>query len=102
MICGVIFLLTRVLRTKMFASLATPAALCVVLMMALTAISQFTVSAKMALLRGQMGSIQSTAAESQLLTEFARLHQISVSLESGVLLAGLATMYLMARELAAL
>jgi len=79
--------------------LATPAALCVVLMIALTAISQYTVSAKMAALRVQMGSIQATAADSPLLGEFSRLHRISVSLESGVLLAGIAAIYLMAKEL---
>jgi uncharacterized membrane protein len=99
-VCGVVLLLARVARTRTFASLATPAALCVALMIALTAISQFTVSAKMASLRLQMGSIQATAADSPVLAEFGRLHRISVSLESGVLLAGIAAMYMMARELA--
>ncbi len=98
-ICGGIVLLARLLRTKTFTSLATPAALCVVLMIALTAISQYTVSAKMAALRVQMGSIQATAADSPLLAQFGRLHAISVSLESGVLLAGIAAMYLLVREL---
>jgi len=96
--CGLVLLLARLARTKTFASLATPAALCVVLI-ALTAISQYTVSAKMAALRVQMGSIQATAADSPLLGEFSRLHRISVSLESGVLLAGIAAIYLMAKEL---
>ena len=100
-VCGCVLLLARLVRTKTFASLVTPAALCVVLMIALTAISQYTVSAKMAALRGQMGSIQATAAENPLLVEFSRLHRISVSLESGVLLAGFAALYLMTRELAA-
>jgi uncharacterized membrane protein len=99
--CGVVLLLARLVRTKTFANLATPAALCVVLMIALTAISQYTVSAKMAALRMQMGSIQATAADSPLLAEFSRLHRISISLESGVLLAGLAAIYLMVKELAA-
>jgi hypothetical protein len=97
---GLVVLLARVLRTRSFASLATPAALCVLLMIALTAISQFTVSARMAALRLQMGSIQATAADSPLLAQFGRLHGISASLESGVLLAGIAAMYLMVRELA--
>jgi hypothetical protein len=79
----------------------TPAAICVVLMIALTAISQFTLSAKMAVLRVQMGSIQATVSDSPLLAEFSRLHRISVSLESGVLLAGIGAMYLMVRELVA-
>jgi len=97
---GVLFLLVRLVRTRDFASFVSPAALCVVLMVALTAISQYTVSAKMAVLRVQMGSIQATGADSPLLAEFGRLHTISVSLESGVLLAGIAAMYLMVRELA--
>jgi Domain of unknown function (DUF4149) len=97
---GVVFLLVRLIRTRSFASFLTPAALSVVLMVALTAISEYTVSAKMAVLRVQMGSIQATAADSPLLAEFSRLHRISVSLESGVLLAGIAAMYLMVRELA--
>ena len=98
---GIVFLLVRLVRTRSFASFATPAALCVVLMIALTAISQYTVSAKMAALRMQMGSIQATTADSPLLAEFSRLHTVSVSLESGVLLAGFAAMYLMVRELVA-
>src|SRR5580658_10580263 len=90
---GILLLLARLVRTRSLASFATAAAFCVVLMIALTAISQYTVSAKMAVLRVQMGSIQATAAESPLLAEFSRLHGISVSLESGVLLAGIAAMY---------
>ncbi len=100
-VCGIAILLARLLRTRTFASLAAPAALCVVLMIGLTVVSQHAVSPKMAALRVQMGSIQATAADSPLLSEFARLHRISVSLESVVLLAGLAALYLMIRELAA-
>jgi len=98
---GVAFLLARLVRTRTFSGFVTPAALCVALMIVLTAISQYTVSARMAVLRVQMGSIQATAADNPLLAEFSRLHTISVSLESGVLLAGIAAMYLMVRELAA-
>jgi len=100
-VCGIAILLARVQRTRAFSSLAAPAALCVVLMIGLTVVSQHAVSPKMAALRTQMGSIQATAADSPLLAEFSRLHRISVSLESGVLLAGFATMYLMVRELGA-
>jgi hypothetical protein len=99
-ICGVIFLLARLVRTRSFGSLASPAALWVLVMIAATLISQFTVSAKMAELRGQMGSIQATAADSPLLAEFTRLHSISVSLESVVLLAGIVAMFLLVREIA--
>jgi uncharacterized membrane protein len=98
--CGLIFLLARLLRTRTFSGLATLPAICVALMITLTTTSQYTVSAKMADLRVQMGSIQATAADSPLLAEFSRLHRISISLESGVLLAGIAAMYLMVREMA--
>lgn len=97
---GIVFLLVRLVRTRSFASFVTPAAICVALMIALTAISQFTLSAKMAALRVQMGSIQATSADSPLLAEFSRLHRASVSLESGVLLAAIAAIYFLVRELA--
>jgi len=98
LVCGIAFLGARLLRTKAVASLATPAALSVVLMLVLTAISQLAVSPKMAALRREMGSIQATAADNPWLREFGRLHRISVSLESAVLLAGFAALYLMVKE----
>jgi len=100
-VCGIAMLLGRLLRTRTFASLAAPAALCALLMIGLTVVSQHAISPKMAALRVQMGSIQATAGDSPLLAEFSKLHRISVSLESGVLLAGLAAMYLMVKELSA-
>jgi uncharacterized membrane protein len=96
---GMVFLFVRLVRTRTFASFVTPAALCITLMIVLTAISQYTISARMAVLRVQMGSIQATAADSPLLAEFSRLHLVSVSLESGVLLAGITAIYLLVREL---
>jgi hypothetical protein len=99
LICGVIFLLARLIRARGASSLASPAALCVIAMITATLISQLTVSAKMASLRIQMGSIQSTVPGSPLLAEFSRLHRVSVSLESIVLLAGFAAIYLLVREL---
>jgi hypothetical protein len=97
-ICGIAILCSRLVRTRSFASLLAPAALCILLMVGLTVVSQHAVSPKMAALRGQMGSIQATAPDSPLLAEFSRLHKISVSLESGVLLAGLAALFLFVRE----
>jgi len=97
MVCGVVILLARVLRMRSLAALVAPAALCVVLMIILTVISQVAVSPKMAVLRVQMGSIEATTAGSPLLAEFARLHTISVGLESGVLLAGMAAMFWMVK-----
>ena len=100
-ICGIVFFLARLVRMRTFASFVAPVALCVVLMIALTVASQVGVSPKMAMLRVQMGSIQATAQDNPLLAEFGRLHRISVSLESGVLLFGFAAMFLLVREVGA-
>lgn len=100
-VCGVVLLLARLVRMRSFAGFVAPVSLCVVLMIGLTVASQVGVSPRMALLRVQMGSIQATAEDSPLLAEFARLHRISVLLESGVLLAGLAAIYLMVKDVTA-
>jgi hypothetical protein len=97
-LCGLLFLAARLARTRSFASYAGAPAICVAAMITLTVISQTTVSAKMAALRVRMGSIEATGATSPLLAAFTRLHGVSVMLESGVLLAGFAAMYLLVRE----
>jgi hypothetical protein len=97
-ICGIVFLVSRFLRTRNFATLVAPATLCVVLMIVLTVVSQHAVSPRMAELRVQMGSIEATAAGNPLLAEFQKLHRRSVFLESGVLLAGIAAIFWLVRE----
>jgi uncharacterized membrane protein len=97
-VCGLVMLLIRVMRTRSLAGLAAPAAWCVMGMILLTLVSQMAVSPKMAVLRVQMGSIEATRAGSPLLAEFGRLHAVSVALESGVLLAGIAALVWMVRE----
>jgi uncharacterized membrane protein len=99
-ICGVLILLLRLLRTRSFISFSSSGALSILLMILLTVVSQLAVSPKMAALRVQMGSIEATRAGSPLLAEFSRLHRVSVSLESAVLLAGFAALYLFVRETA--
>ena len=98
-LCGLVILASRLLRMRTPTSFAAPVGLCVVLMMLLTTVSQIFVTPRMAELRAQMGP-QFQAANSPLLAAFGRLHAVSVSLEGGVLLAGMAAMYLMVRELA--
>jgi uncharacterized membrane protein len=97
-ICGIVFLTSRFLRTRNFATLVAPATLCVVLMIVLTVTSQHAVSPRMAELRTQMGSIEATEVRNPLLVEFQKLHRRSVTLESGVLLAGVAAMFWLVRE----
>jgi uncharacterized membrane protein len=99
-VCGVVLLVARVVRVRSLPALLSSVVLCVVLMIGLTVVSQHAVSPRMAALRVQMGSIEATAEGNPLLAEFGRLHRVSVMLESGVLLAGIAAMYFMVSELA--
>lgn len=95
---GILFLLVRLVRTRDFASFVSAAALCIVLMVILTAASQFTVSNRMANLRRQMTSIQSTPETDPLRREFNRLHHISVAYEGSVLLLGIVGMFFLVKE----
>ena len=95
---GFIFLAARLARTRDFASFTSAAALCVVLMVALTAASQFTVSNRMEGLKRQMVSVQNTPENDPRRVEFNRLHHISVAYEGAVLLLGFAAMFLLVRE----
>ncbi len=98
---GLLFLLVRLLRTQTFSSIAAPAALCVVLMVVLTAASQFTVSNRMESLKKEMVSVQDTPESDPRRVAFNRLHHASVGYEGAVLLLGLAAMYLLVREVSA-
>jgi len=95
---GLIFLLARLLRTHDFGSFTTMAALCVVLMVVLTAASQFTVSNRMENLKRQMVSVQNTPETDPLRVEFNRLHHLSVGYEGAVLFLGFAAIFLLVRE----
>jgi uncharacterized membrane protein len=95
---GILFLLVRLSRTRDFGGFTSAATLCVVLMVVLTAASQFTVSNRMANLRKQMVSIQNTSESDPRRLEFNRLHHISVAYESGVLLLGIAAMFILVKE----
>ena len=95
---GLLFLLARLLRTWDFGSFVAPAALCVVLMVVLTAASQFTVSNRMNRLKKEMVSVQNTPEDDPRRVEFNRLHHISVGYETAVLLLGFAGMFLLVRE----
>jgi uncharacterized membrane protein len=98
---GCLFLIARLARTRDFGSFTTPAALCVVLMVVLTAASQFTVSNRMAQLKKQMVSVENTPENDPQRVAFKRLHHRSVAYEGVVLLLGLAGMFLLVREVAA-
>ncbi len=82
---GLLFLIARLLRTHSFASFTTPAALCIVLMVVLTAASQFTVSNRMGILKKEMVSVQNTPENDPRRIAFNHLHHVSVGYEGAVL-----------------
>jgi uncharacterized membrane protein len=97
-VLGLVFLVARLARTRDFGSFTSAAALCVVLMVLLTATSQFTVSKRMEGLKKEMVSVQNTPETDPRRVEFNRLHHRSVAFESAVLLLGFAGMFLLVRE----
>jgi hypothetical protein len=95
---GLVFLATRLAHTHDFGSFTNAAALCIVLMVLLTAASQFTVSNRMEALKKEMVSVQNTPETDPRRAEFNRLHHRSVAFEGAVLLLGLTGMFLLVRE----
>jgi hypothetical protein len=79
-------------------ALVQPAAIGVILMLAMTLISQRIVIPRMDVLREQMGSVAAAAASNPLRVEFDRLHGVSVKLESAVLLVGIFSLFLTVRS----
>jgi hypothetical protein len=93
-IAAAVFVAASVALTKSLRAFVEPAVLGVILMAALTIMSQSYVLPKMAALRSQMGSVDATLASDQRRAEFDKLHSVSVDIEGGVLLIGLAALYL--------
>jgi hypothetical protein len=97
-VLGVIYLVAAMLAANSARALGSGAAMCVALMVILTAISQYLVVARMEMLRFEMGSVQATPLDSPMRVAFDRLHGVSVRLEVVVLLAGFVALYLTARK----
>lgn len=98
MVCGVIYLIVTAAGARTPAGLLRPAPLLVLAMIVLTFISQFWVTGNMEALRAQAGgSLQSLPDGSAIRASFDRLHVLSVRLETGVLLAGIAALLLTSR-----
>jgi hypothetical protein len=95
---GLVFLVARLARTRNFGSFTSAPALSVVLMVLLTAASQFSVSDRMEALKKEMVSVQNTPETDPRRVEFNRLHHRSVAFEGAVLLLGLAGAFLLVRE----
>ena len=97
-IAAVAYLIAATAVAMSIKALARPAALCVLVMLFLTLASQRIVIPRMETLRHEMISVELTPPSDPRRAEFDKLHGISVDLESGVLLIGLAALFLKARE----
>jgi hypothetical protein len=98
LIAAVVFIIASVALVKSLRAFIEPAVIGVILMAGLTIASQGYVMPKMAVLRTQMGSIEATPGNDPRRAEFDRLHAISVRLEGGVLLLGVASLFLALRD----
>ncbi|HTS11449.1 MAG TPA: DUF4149 domain-containing protein [Candidatus Limnocylindrales bacterium] len=97
-IAALLYLIAGLALAKSARFLIAPAAILVVLMLALTLASEFGVRPRMAALRSEMGSIDATPPENPLRREFDRLHRASVQLEASTLLLGVVALFLTARK----
>lgn len=97
---GVIFLGSSMLLSSLTRGSAQPLAarhILILVMLLLTAVSQFGVSPKMAALRAQFGDIDTVSATDPGRLQFDSLHVWSVRIEVAVLALGLIVIYLTAR-----
>ncbi len=102
LISGLVFLITSMAYTRLSAGSTEPLMgrnVLVLAMIVLTLVSQFMIGGRMAVLRTEMGVIDGIRQDDPRREEFNRLHQWSTRLEGAVLLLGLITLYLTARNL---
>jgi hypothetical protein len=100
-VSALLFLAASMLYCRLSTGSAHPLAarhLLIVLMLALTLVSQFGVTPKMAALRTSMGEIDAVPANDPARMKFDGLHQWSTRLEGGVLVIGIVVLYLTARS----
>src|SRR5436190_3043075 len=101
-VSGIVFLATSMLYSRLRAGSAQPLSprhVLLYIMLALTLISQFGISPRMATLRASMPDTDSLAATDPVRVQFNALHAWSTRLEGGVLLLGLVVVYLTAQQL---
>jgi uncharacterized membrane protein len=98
MVAAVLYLVAGLALARSVEAFAQPAMLGVVLMLLLTLVSQTRVTPRLAELRTEMVSVDATPKDNPLRVEFDRLHQTSVGIEVVVLLLGIASLFLTARN----
>jgi hypothetical protein len=101
-VSGIIFLISSMLYSRFTLGDARPMAarnLLIVIMLLLTAISQFAISPKMHALRTEIGAIDNLPPDNPLRMEFNRLHAWSEKFDEVVLLLGLIALYTTAQSM---
>jgi hypothetical protein len=100
-VCGIVFLVSSILDYRLSSGTAhffSVRHVLMVFMLALTLISQLGITPKMATLRSSMGDIDAVSVTDPAHIAFDSLHIWSTRLEGGVLLLGLAVVYLTAKS----
>lgn len=100
-ISGCVFLLSSILYSRIKLArwqLFSGTHVLLVIMLALTAVSQFSVMPRMQALRNNMGVIDNVPASDARRVEFNRLHVWSTQLEGGVFILGLGVVLLSAKR----
>ncbi len=96
-VCGIIFLISSLFLSRITDGtphLFAPRNILIVLMLALTSISQFGIMPRMDKLRATVGDFASVAANNPAKMQFEALHVWSTRVEGVVLLLGLIVVYL--------
>jgi hypothetical protein len=93
-----IFVFASLVMRKSAHAFIEPAVLGVILMAALTAVSQYDVIRRMDILRHRMDSVDATLPTDPRRAEFDRLHSVSVDLEGTVFVLGLVSFFFAARS----
>lgn len=98
MVAAVLYLVAGLALAQSAKAFLQPAMIGVVLMLALTLVTQMRVLPRLAELRTEMVSVDSTPKDNPLRVEFDRLHKTSVRIETTVLLIGIAALFLIVRN----
>ena len=98
---GAVFLICSLLEGRIAQgsyALFRPSHIIVVVMLVLTAVSQFRIIPKMDALRTEAGEISTLSADSPVRQQFDFLHAASTRVEGAVLLLGIVLLYLTTRR----
>ena len=101
--CGVVFVVTSMIDSRVINGVLHPFALrnlVIYAMIILTLVGMFAIAPRMLALREQMNPIDAVPHDDSHRVEFNRLHHWSTRIESSVLVLGLAVLYLTARRMA--